>query len=232
MAPSLVPTLHPNSRSVNNRELRDISAEAIAALQHANDPPVLFVRSGQAVHVVSDELGRHTIVEASEAFLRGRMTRSADFRRLVHDKNRQPHYPAVNPPIDTVRDVLALAPEAWGFPALESVTKSPLLRPDGTVMTTAGYDRVTRSYYSPSPDLKLPIIPAEPSDIDVTDAVALLAELCWKISPSPIKRVAPMPTRYFSLPSFVVRLPATCRLRSSTHPRRVQARASLPRLSP
>lgn len=59
------------------------------------------------VHVVCDEQGRHTIAEVSEAFLRGRMTRSADFRRLVHDKDRNPNYPSVNPPVDVVRDVLA-----------------------------------------------------------------------------------------------------------------------------
>lgn len=32
------------------------------------------------VHVVCDEQDRNTIAEVSEAFLHGRMTRSADFR--------------------------------------------------------------------------------------------------------------------------------------------------------
>jgi Bifunctional DNA primase/polymerase, N-terminal len=96
---------------VNNRELRDASAEAIAALQRATVPPALFVRSGEMVTVRGDELGRHAISPVSESLLRGRMTRSADFRRLVHDKSRNPHYPSVNPPIDVVRDVLALAPD-------------------------------------------------------------------------------------------------------------------------
>jgi hypothetical protein len=162
---------------VNNRELRDASAEAIAALQRANVPPVLFVRSGEMVTVRGDELGRHAISPVSESMLRGRMTRSADFRRLVHDKNRNPHYPAVNPPIDVVRDVLALAPENWNFPALESVTESPLLRPDGSVLSAAGYDQVTRVYYAPSPSLKLPVIPTEPSSDDVVNAVAIIDDV-------------------------------------------------------
>ena len=162
---------------VNNRELRDASAEAIAALQKANIPPTLFVRSGEMVAVRGDELGRHTISAVSESLLRGRMTRSADYRRLVHDKNRNPHYPSVNPPIDVVRDVLALAPENWNFPALESVTESPLLRPDGSVLSAAGYDQVTRVYYAPSPSLKLPVIPTEPSSDDVVNAVAIIDDV-------------------------------------------------------
>src|ERR1035437_4472369 len=40
---------------VNNRELRDASAEAIVSLQKANIPPILFARSGQMVHIVCDE---------------------------------------------------------------------------------------------------------------------------------------------------------------------------------
>src|SRR5665213_1197206 len=162
---------------VNNRELRHVAGDAIAALQTANDPPRLFVRSGSIVHVVCDEEGRHSISDASEAFLRGRMTRSADFRRLVHDKNRTPQYPATNPPIDVVRDVLALAPTNWGFPALESVTESPLLRPDGSVLSTPGYDSMTRVYYAPSPSLRVSVIAAEPSARDVDDARELLDEV-------------------------------------------------------
>ena len=162
---------------VNNRELRDASAEAIAALQKANDPPTLFCRSGEMVTVRGDELGRHAISCVSESLLRGRMTRSADFRRLVHDKNRNSHYPSVNPPIDVVRDVLALAPDVWGFPALESVTESPLLRSDGSVLSAEGYDHVTRVYYAPSPSLRLPAIPDEPGADDVVTAVAVLDEV-------------------------------------------------------
>ena len=161
---------------VNNRELRHVSGDAVAALQNANDPPRLFVRSGNIVHVVCDEAGRQSISDASEAFLRGRMTRSADFRRLVHDKNRNPQYPATNPPIDVVRDVLALAPTNWGFPALESVTESPLLRPDGSVLSTPGYDSMTRVYYAPSPSLRFPEMAAEPSAREVDEARVLLDE--------------------------------------------------------
>jgi hypothetical protein len=162
---------------VNNRELRHVSADAIAALQSDNNPPRLFVRSGSICHVVCDEAGRHSISDASEAFLRGRMTRSADYRRLVHDKNRNPQYPATNPPIDVVRDVLALAPTNWGFPALESVTESPLLRPDGGVLSMPGYDPITRVYYAPSPSLRLPVMLADPSGSDVEAARELLDEV-------------------------------------------------------
>jgi hypothetical protein len=162
---------------VNNRELRDVSSEAIVALQRSNGPPRLFARSGEMVHVVCDERGRHTIANVSEAYLRGRMTRSADFRRLVRDKNRNPQYPAVNPPIEVVRDVLALAPESWGFPALESVTESPLVRPDGSILSTPGYDLATGVFYAPSPSLQRFVVADQPAESDVSSALTLLAEM-------------------------------------------------------
>jgi hypothetical protein len=161
----------------NNRELRDVSADAISALRNANTPPLLFIRSGEMVTIRRDEAGRHAIAQVSEAFLRGRMTRSADLRRLVHDKNRNPHDPAVNPPIDVVRDILALPPETWGFPALEAVTESPFMKADGSVLDTPGYDPATRVYYAPSPDLRVPKVPDQPSDEDVGNAIGLLGEM-------------------------------------------------------
>ena len=40
---------------VNNRQLRDSTTEAVAALHAANDPPEIFVRMGELVRIQVDE---------------------------------------------------------------------------------------------------------------------------------------------------------------------------------
>jgi hypothetical protein len=42
---------------VNNRQLPDVTAEAIEALAARNDPPEIFVRAGRLVRVREDENG-------------------------------------------------------------------------------------------------------------------------------------------------------------------------------
>ena len=159
-----------------DRELREISQDALDALRVGNDPPELFVRSGQMVNVIEDEDGRHSIRDVSEAFLRGRMSRSANFCRMFAGRSGEGQRVPTSPPIDVVRDVMALPPTEWRFPALESVTESPILRPDGTVFRTAGYDPFTRTVYAPSAGLRLPPIPDDPITDEVVEAVGVIQE--------------------------------------------------------
>jgi hypothetical protein len=161
---------------VNGRDLRDITTESLAALQQANNPPVLFSRSGRIVTVSRDEQDRSSINELTEAALRGRMTRTADYRRKIADRAGESRLVAVAPPVDAVRDVLALDANSWKFPSLEAVSESPFLRPDGTAVTAPGYDSGTRVFYSSSPSLCVPQVADQPSESEVSAAVRIIDE--------------------------------------------------------
>jgi hypothetical protein len=63
----------------NDRLLDEIAADAIAALEAANEPPVLFRRGGQLVMIHPDEDGRPVIMRANEPMMRGRLARVARF---------------------------------------------------------------------------------------------------------------------------------------------------------
>jgi hypothetical protein len=140
---------------VNNRQLREVSEEALAALQKANDPPFLFARSGSIVAIHE----KHVIAEVGESALRGWLTRTADYLRA-----RSEGAPLqVAPPIDVVRDILALPPETWSFKPLDAVVEAPVLRPDGSILDRAGYDAETRLYYAPDPELRMPCLPERPT---------------------------------------------------------------------
>lgn len=154
---------------VNNRHLRDVTSDALAALVEHNEPPEVFVRSGALVRVREDENGIPQIQTMHDGHVRGRLARVADFVRVSEKGETR-----VSPPEVVVKDLQALA--GWGLPALEAVVESPILRPDGTIFDTPGYDPQTRLVYRPARGFEPPTIPAEPTDADVERAIALIDE--------------------------------------------------------
>jgi hypothetical protein len=152
---------------VANRPLRDITADTFAALVVANSPPVLFQRLGRLARVRVDEHGRPSIETANEAIVRHRLARVAEFVTVTSRRGEV----VVPPPDMVVADLLAH--ETWlGIPALEAVTEVPVLRPDGSVFDTPGYDERTRLVYVPPPSLVIPRVPAAPTAEQVQFAVA------------------------------------------------------------
>lgn len=66
----------------------------------------------------------------------------------------------------------------YPLPVLNGIACVPILRGDGTVMTTPGYDQTTGLYDAPDPNLHLPDIPDEPTAENVRVAVDFIeAEL-------------------------------------------------------
>jgi hypothetical protein len=154
----------------DDRLLDEIAAEAMAALESANEPPTVFRRGGQLVMIHLDEDGRPIIKMATEAIMRGQLARAARFYRTVKGGTKK-----VSPPEDLTRDVLAF--NGGQFPALGVLTQIPILRPDGTIRLDPGYDPTTRAYYTPDCGFKLASIPKSPSTEEVSAAVQLLMEV-------------------------------------------------------
>ncbi|MFC1919682.1 hypothetical protein ACFLWX_02695 [Chloroflexota bacterium] len=152
--------------------LRDTTGEATEALITGNCPPSLFVRGGALSRILKNERGEPVIDELNEHALRGRMERTANYIRVNFTDGKE--HP-VSPPMEVVRDILSLG--EWDLPCLQGIVETPFIRPDGTVITKAGYDEETRLYYTPSRDL-LNISPVSdnPTDKDVADAKSIIED--------------------------------------------------------
>ncbi len=161
----------PNIQATD-RQLRDISREALDALRLFNDPPALFARTGKVVCVTEEEFGRHIISEASDRILRNRLTRSADFYEVGLQGIRN-----CMPPMDVVRDILATPPIEWLFPPLQGIIESPALREDGTLITLPGYDGASRLFHAPDPALILPDIPEQPTTDHIEVAIEMVLDI-------------------------------------------------------
>lgn len=148
----------------SNRRLAEISADALLSLSEANDPPKIFIRGGALARIRTDEHGWPMIEMLTEAHLRGELTRAADF---VNERHKH-----VDPPKNMLNDILTLP--QWDFPPLEGIVQCPVLRPDGTILDSPGYDKSTGLYYFPEKNLSMPSIPESPTERDLERALHLI----------------------------------------------------------
>lgn len=153
---------------VSNRPWRELTAETIKHLERTHAP--IYVRHGQLVRIQRKEDNSPCIETLTETTLKGMLARAMNFVRIT--VKGAVHCP---PPDGMVKDLLTLG--KWPFPPLESIIEFPVFRPDGTLITTEGYDQASRLYYAPVPSLKIPPIPEHPNADDIIKAQALLHEV-------------------------------------------------------
>ena len=155
---------------VSNRPLGYVTADAIEALEAANYPPQMFQRSGTLCRFRFDETGRPVMEQMSESHVRHEMVRSAYYLRRIGGGTVH-----VIPSSALVRDVLAC--RKWPFPPLQGIVETPVLRRDGSLLSTPGYDPATRLIYVPAHGLRVPEIPERPTAWHIAQAKALIDEL-------------------------------------------------------
>lgn len=126
------------------------------------------------VRVVHDEQGVPKIDALDVARMRCRLTEVANFFTLR--KSDGGYVPVgTNPPKTLAENILAQTD--WDLPALAGIARAPILRRDGTICTTPGYDNTSRLFYSPDPTLKLTPIPEYPCGEEVQACVDLLLQV-------------------------------------------------------
>ncbi|MGH7749929.1 MAG: hypothetical protein ACREQ5_34945, partial [Candidatus Dormibacteria bacterium] len=160
---------------VTNRELRETTDDALSAMQSANHPPQVFVRGGRLVRQRRDENGRPLLDDMGEQEIRCLLARMADWFKIT-GKGEDVRHVHVSPPMDVVCDLAALGEWGDAVPPLKAITEVPVLRPDGSILVTPGYDSATRLMYVPDPALRIPAVPLAPTRGDVVRARSLLLD--------------------------------------------------------
>lgn len=155
-------------------ELHNIASQAEQAL--IGSDTAFFVRGGAIVRPVSDDLpaarGQRTKVarleQVSEPCLIDHLSRSANFQKW---DGRAKRFVAADPTPKVAAVVLARDGE-WKFRKLTGVITTPTLRPDGTILSEAGYDAATQLLLLDPP--KMPAIPERPDKTDAEASLLLL----------------------------------------------------------
>ncbi len=158
---------HPQIR-VNNRQLRDIIADAWHAAHAANRSPRLFTRSGALVRLVRGS-GSPRIEPMGEPETYGYVARIADWVKVTETVVLD-----VSPPKDVARDMIAY-PEPE-LPELEAVVTTPVFDADGGLVWKPGYHRKAKLWYEPPTGWKVAAVPLAPSSEEVAAARTLLLD--------------------------------------------------------
>ena len=153
----------------NDRQLPEITTEAVAALKGWNDPPSMFIRAGALVRIVPDERGRPVIQPVLDHGVRWALGEAADFADAV-TAGRSTILRSTMPPMPVARNILSSAHLCSWFPPLLGIIESPAICLDGRLVTEPGYDPQTGLYYSPADGLVLPPIPDRPTPDQVAEA--------------------------------------------------------------
>jgi hypothetical protein len=164
------------SIQVNNRQLRDIIADAWTAIHSINDAkgpdqteqPFLFQNGGAPVRIAGADV--HTRIEAlGDTAMYGILARSANWQNVTEEA-----VTAAPPSRDTARDML-VNPDP-GLPPLDSVVRTPTFGKDAALITAPGYHRVDALWMFRDDSLKFPDVPTNPSPEQIASAKALLAD--------------------------------------------------------
>jgi hypothetical protein len=136
---------------VNNRRLNEVSADALKALIEHNTPPRIFSRAGSLVRLHENEsLGIEPLYKEALGL---ELADATSFHR-AKDEN----VTIVSPPMGVISYILA-AHDWPELPEIKTIIETPVIRPDGSILLTPGYDGATKLYLSPIVDLSSLVIP-------------------------------------------------------------------------
>ena len=159
----------------NDRGLDEVTDDALAAIELANQPPTLFQRGTALARIRVDVATGSPVVEPMGAdAVRGHLARVATWE-VARPSKVGTSLTVVSPPLDVVRDLMALPgwPEA-AIPPLEGIVECPTFARDSTLVTTPGYNPGAAVYYRPDPGLVVPEVPAQPNSEQIQQALDLL----------------------------------------------------------
>ncbi|GHV51321.1 hypothetical protein FACS1894216_05130 [Synergistales bacterium] len=160
---------------VNDSQLRDVAVEVIRAIDAAGKnnatgkpEPLLYVRGDGLARIVvdSDKHPRPGIVGAEA--MPEIMSRAANFVRTSFSG-----CVGVFPPENLAKAIVNIG--QWSFPVLRGIVEIPVLRKDGTILDSPGYDTASELYYRPNTEI--PKIPDNPGKRDAESATAFLLDI-------------------------------------------------------
>ena len=163
---------YPPTIIINTDEHRVVS-ETISALRMDDD---LFQRSGYLVRILNTNEHRDSIIRSENAStisllppasLREHMTKYAAFVKLCQ-KNDGIKTTPIHPPSWLVNEIHARG-DWFGMRSLTAISEVPILRPDGTIFQTPGYDKTTGVLFIPNTKF-----PAINSDVTIDNAKVAL----------------------------------------------------------
>ncbi|GHO50948.1 bifunctional DNA primase/polymerase [Ktedonospora formicarum] len=164
---------------INGTQLRERTDQAIEAImQQECRKPSLFLQSSRMVRVSRDEMRRPVIAQMGIPEVKEVLTQTANYFRLRKVAGEDESYEKIpiSPPRELAEQALARQTQApyLPFPPLAAIVETPVIRPDGSILDTPGYDPVTTLCYAPVPGMGSCKVSLNPTTEEREAALALL----------------------------------------------------------
>lgn len=160
------------SLKINDINLDELAEASLKALIKRNSTnPTIFVRSGDLVRVVHDEVGRPVVSTIDEKVMRLKLCQCVEYINVYSNGS----YIKADPPLNVVRTVQAYG-EWPGIPPIKALIQTPIIHEDGYITLETGYDAKTSYYYDPGKSLLVPPVPEYPTPRDVKESVLTMLE--------------------------------------------------------
>jgi hypothetical protein len=161
---------------VGGRQYREQGEQALQAMYEGEKAtPSIFVKAGELVRVARNERGEPILQNVGIAEIRNALTRTANYFRIKKGtKDDTDKLIPTSPPKELAEYILAMNPADWPFPPLTGIVEMPIMRPDGSILDTPGYDCETHLYYIANETMKLCKVPHTPTGEQLLKAVELI----------------------------------------------------------
>jgi hypothetical protein len=143
---------------------------AIGAICKYNLPPVIFNRSGELCSIVEVDDNNYRISRLEKGAIRQLLSKSSRWVKSAGKNKLEDVYP----PIPVVESIYGL--NELNIPRLAGITTLPIVRSDGSIFNTKGFDFKSGYYYMPPKDFDIPLIPEAPTKEDSIKAAEYIKE--------------------------------------------------------
>lgn len=153
---------------VSRRHLPTLTDAAWDALVLANDPIRFFLRSGVLTRLDQDEAGNHFFQALNLDRLTSIMARIAQWEKILADGSAVSVFPLPQ----VIRDMLAV-PDSR-LPWVDALSETPVLTPQGRILSHPGYDQESRIFLRSK--FQIRPVPERPSKEEIGQAVDWINE--------------------------------------------------------
>jgi hypothetical protein len=156
--------------TLGDGQLRDVANEVIEAVCAAGKTePLLYVRGDRLARIIMDSEGCLKPGFVGTEAIPEIMSRAADFIRIRNNNVSV----GVFPPESLAKAIVNRG--RWPFPKLRGIVEIPVLRKDGTILNSPGYDPASELYYYPC--RPIPKIHDTPRKEDAESAAGFLLDI-------------------------------------------------------
>jgi hypothetical protein len=158
-------------------DMPKLNTEAWGVIEEQNDPPALFLHGDGLIRTRYDYHDDALIPDQlSPDVMRHELSQMADWiKTSTNKKTGIPKTTVTKPPLFLVKDVLAS--RVIPLPRLHRVVTVPVFAPDGSLLTTPGYNAASGVIYAPPRGYKSLPVPDKILPAHLDDAKKLIEEI-------------------------------------------------------